>query len=209
VAIRTKALLAILVALAVPQAFTQTRSLNIGSLQYEDNQPWTLPDGKIIQASAYGFNLDASAVAVDPITFNNVALFVKGSTARTKGPQFPVITTGPGCGTPGITFPCSVTYFGGPGLPLPACATLDAKTNTYVDNCVVIALQLTSLTGKNFTIALLNGETFCAYGITNVYLTAKADQATVGPTSVPNDPGFWKPASTPIILEAAPARSCD
>ena len=194
--------------LLVGMSFAQTKSINIGSLQYQGTGPFVNPKGVTVQASDYQLNLDSSTTTVNPIAFSSVVMFIKG----TQG-DIGALTTGPGCGTPGITYPCGIFFFGGPGLFYPACATLNTRINVYRENCLSIALQLTSMStssspaGKNFTIPLLNGETFCAYGITNIYLTAKPDQTGLSPIPVPNEPGFWTPVSVPIVLQAA--SGCD
>ncbi|MGA2648391.1 MAG: hypothetical protein ABSF15_27205, partial [Candidatus Sulfotelmatobacter sp.] len=79
--------------------------------------------------------------------------------------------------------------------------------NNFTQNCVSIAAQLTSKTGGNFTIQLLDGETFCTYGVTNVYLTTPPNQLALSP-NCSQDPGFCAAVSTPIVLRALPAKSC-
>src|SRR5438445_664164 len=78
---------------------------------------------------------------------------------------------------------------------------------TGTQTCISIALQLVSLTGKNFSFLLADGEQFCAFGIDNTFVLAKADQSALDPQC--NAQGFCKGASAPIVLRAAPARSCN
>jgi len=54
---------------------------------------------------------------------------------------------------------------------------------------------------------LADGEQFCAFGIDNTFVLAKADQSALDPQC--NAQGFCKGASAPIVLRAAPARSCN
>jgi hypothetical protein len=76
----------------------------------------------------------------------------------------------------------------------------------FTQTCISIAAQLVSLTGKNFSIALADGEQFCVHGINNTFLLAKQGQAGLDPRC--DAQGFCKGASVPIILHASPAKSC-
>src|SRR5207237_2322204 len=92
---------------------------------------------------------------------------------------------------------------GSAGFRLAPCALQDNVTQT----CISIALQLVSLTGKNFSFLLADGEQFCAFGINNTFVLAKADQSALDQQC--NAQGFCKGVSAPIVLRAAPARSWD
>ena len=186
-------------------ASAQTKQITIGSLQYAGTAV-SIFDGVTVE-SAYNVNLDASKVAVDPIEFKNIEMIVLGGRAG-SGP----INTGPACGTdPESTVPCQLSFTSILGNPqtLPVCATLTNRPwpNNFTQNCVSIAAQLKSKTGGNFTIQLLDGETFCTYGVTNVYLTTPPNQLALSP-NCSQDPGFCGAVSTPIVLRALPAKSC-
>jgi len=132
-------------------------------------------------------------------------LFVKGSRQGTQSSGFPTLTTGNGCGQNDTFPPCDLIFEGGPssaGFQLAPCALQDNVTQT----CISIALQLVSLTGKNFSFLLADGEQFCAFGINNTFVLANHESA-LDPQC--NAQGFCKGASAPIVLRAAPARSCN
>jgi hypothetical protein len=101
-----------------------------------------------------------------------------------------------------------LSWFGGPGSAgflLAPCARVNTNTLALTQNCISIALQLTSLTGKNFSFALANGEIFCAFAINNTYVLA-GHKVALEPQC--DAQGFCKGASAPVILRAAPATSC-
>lgn len=193
-----KTALAILLVLFAISAGAQTKSITIGKLTY---------DGYFVEGgiafSAYEYLLDTSGITKEPIVFHNVILNIKGATSGTY-PQFPEITTGPGCGTPGITVPCDVLF-------RPSGAFTCAKTKdgglTWTQTCISIALQFISLTGKNFSVTLVDGSKFCVYGVNNVYLEAQPDQRELDPQC--NAQSFCKGISVPIILKAAPRCTCN
>jgi hypothetical protein len=97
----------------------------------------------------------------------------------------------------------------GSGPNLPACAVPSTNQGPpeygWTQTCAAIDLQLVSPTGQNFSITLADGEQFCTHGVTNTFLLAKAGQLAVEP--VCGAPGFCS-ISAPIILHAAPAKSC-
>ena len=195
----------LLALLAVSQATAETRSITIGKFTYVGTGTQTLSDGTVIQGvSSYELVFDTGGVTAEPIPFSNAILFVKGSSQATQSSGFPTITTGNGCGQNDTFPPCDLIFQGGPGagFQLAPCALQDNVTQT----CISIALQLVSLTGKNFSFLLADGEQFCAFGIDNTFVLAKADQSALDPQC--NAQGFCKGASAPIVLRAAPARSC-
>src|SRR3989442_8884251 len=195
----------LLALLAVSQATAETRSITIGKFTYLGTGTQTR-DGTVIPGvSSYELVFDTGGVAAEPIPFSNAILFVKGSRQGTQTSGFPTITTGNGCGQNDSFPPCDLIFEGGPssaGFQLAPCALQDNVTQT----CISIALQLVSLTGKNFSFLLADGEQFCAFGINNTFVLAKADQSALDPQC--NAQGFYKVASAPIVLRRAPARSC-
>jgi len=194
--------LAIAIQLPVSQATSHTRSIAIGKFTYLGTGAQT-SDSTVLGVSSYELRLDTTGITMEPIPFSNVILFVKG-TKQGSG----AITTGLGCGLPPYKAPCKLLFVGGPssaGFNLAPCARLK-KERDWTQTCISIAVQLVSLTGKNFSLALANGKQFCAYGINNIFLLPKPDQAALQPRC--DAQGFCKGASVPIILHAAPARSC-
>jgi hypothetical protein len=190
-----RASLLFLLVLMAGMAFAQTKSIDIGKLKYA----WAdvQQDGSI--ASGYELSLDATGITAEPIAFSNASLFVEGSNQGT-GP----ITTGLGCGIPPYQTTCDMLWLGGPSFVLPSCTTLNAGQLTQ--NCISIALQLVSPTGKNFSFQLADGEQFCMKGITNIFLLAKQDALALDPRC--GSDGFCAGASVPVILHSAPAKSC-
>ena len=186
----------LLALLPISRAAAQTRSITIGKLTYRGTG--TNTSGTVV--SNYEILLDTTGVTEEPITFSNAILFVKGTSLSTQQGGFPQITTGPDCGQRSGP-PCDLLFRGGQGLRLARCARQD-----LTQNCISIAAQLTSLTGKNFSFALANGEQFCAHGINNTFLLAKQGQSALDPAC--DAQGFCKGASVSIVLHAAPTRSC-
>ncbi len=200
------ALLAVSPALAQTESKApQTKSITIGKFTYLGTAVQTDGTGGQSPVSTYILDLDASAVTVEPITFGNVIFRIKGGQLGTKNAGYPIISTGPGCTNDPRFPPCELLTTGGKGYSLPACA--QSTTKGVVQNCVSVALQLVSLTGKNFTFQLLDGETFCAAGVTNVYVLAKDDQLAMDPKCDVNN--FCIGASTPIVLHALPIQNCN
>jgi len=194
--------LAIAIQLPVSQATSHTRSIAIGKFTYLGTGAQT-SDSTVLGVSSYELRLDTTGITMEPIPFSNVILFVKG-TKQGSG----AITTGLGCGQPPYQSPCKLLFLGGPssaGFILAPCARLN-KEQDWTQTCISIAVQLVSLTGKNFSLALANGKQFCAYGIDNIFLLPKPNQAALEPRC--DAQGFCKGASVPIILHAAPAKSC-
>jgi len=195
--------LEIAIGLPVSQSAAHTRVVTIGKFTYVGTRTQTNGDGTVVGVSSYELRLDTTGITMEPISFSNVILLVKG-TKQDSG----AITTGLGCGLPPLQAPCDLLFGGGPssaGFILAPCARLN-KQQDFTQTCISIAVQLVSLTGKNFSFALANGKQFCTYGINNIFLLPKPDQAVLEPRC--DEQGFCKGASVPVILRAAPARSC-
>jgi hypothetical protein len=196
----------LLALLAVSQATAQTKSITIGKFTYRGTGTQTLGNGTVIPGvSSYELIFDTAGVTAEPIPFSNAILFVKGSSQDTQSSGFPTITTGNGCGQNPTFPPCDLLFEGGPSsasFQLAPCALQDNVTQT----CISIALQLVSLTGKNFSFFLADGEQFCAFGINNTFVLAE-HEAALDPQC--NAQGFCQGASAPIVLRRAPARSCN
>jgi hypothetical protein len=197
------ACLAIAIRVPASQAAADTPSITIGKFTYVGTGAQTNGGGTVSGVSSYELSLDTTGITLEPISFSNASLFVKG-TEQGSGP----ITTGLGCGLPPYQAPCDLRFEGGPrsaGFILAPCAKLN-KEQVFTQTCISIAVQLVSSTGKNFSIALANGNKFCAYGINNIFLLPKPDQAALDPRC--DAQGFCKGASVPITLHAAPPKSC-
>ena len=197
------ACLAIAIQLPVSHAAAHTRSITIGKVTYVGTGAQTNPDGTVSGVSSYELRLNTTGVTMEPISFSNATLLVKG-TKQSSG----AITTGLGCGLPPYEAPCDLRFEGGPssaGFILAPCAKLN-KEQDFTQTCISIAVQLVSSTGKNFSFTLANGNKFCAYGINNIFLLPKPGQAALEPRC--NAQGFCKGASVPIVLHAARAKSC-
>jgi hypothetical protein len=182
-------------------AFSQTTSITIGSLKYDGT--FQSPGASI--ESLTEVVLNTTDLTVSPIVFGNVILHVKGGEETTLQSGFPTITTGPGCGVPGITDPCDLLFIGGSDYSLPTCGIL--SHGAFIQNCVAMELQMVSATGENFGIPLLNGEQFCAFGIYNIVLKAQPNETALDPHCMSD--GFCQGVSIPIVLAAAPTSSCN
>jgi hypothetical protein len=195
--------LAITVLTAVSLATAQTQSITIGKLTYVGTAAEANGESVVSVVSSYELSLDTTGITMEPISFSNAILFVKG-TRQGSG----AITTGLDCGFPPYQDSCDLVFLGGArsaGFTLAPCASLSAEQN-LTQNCISIAVQLASLTAKNFSFALANGEQFCAFGINNTFLQSSSDEVALNPHC--DAQGFCKGASAPIVLHAAPARSC-
>jgi hypothetical protein len=193
-------------AIAQTSKVPRTKSITIGNFEYLGSSIQTSGSGTSEVVSLYKLNLDSTAITVAPITFANVSFMVKGSSLSSQQGGFPVITTGPGCGVPGVSAPCSLlAQGGGEGFLLQPCAKL-AADQTLTQDCVSIALQLVSPTGKNFSLQLADGETFCTSGITNIFVLAPDNKVAVDPQCDVNN--FCKGASVPVILRGLPIQNC-
>jgi hypothetical protein len=193
-------------AVAQTSKTSRTKSITIGNFEYLGSAIQTSSDGASEVVSSYKLNLDATGMTAAPITFGNVSFLVKGSNLSSQQGGFPVITTGPGCGVTGVTAPCSLLARGGEeGFLLQPCAKL-APDQTLTQDCISIALQLVSPTGKNFSFQLADGEAFCTSGITNIFVLADENKTALDPQCDANN--FCKGASVPVVLRGLPTQNC-
>jgi hypothetical protein len=193
-------LILLLLVLATP-VIAQTQSITIGKFTYLGT---VLQSGAV--QSVYEIALDATAVTPNPIAFGNAIVIVKGGSFSSQQGNFPIITTGPGCGNPPYQTSCEMRFQGGVGYKIPSCARYNAIKNVFTQNCVSVTLQLVSQTKKNFSFPLLDGTQFCAYGINNIFVEAQPGYKALEPQCDIN--GFCVGASAPIVLQSAPAESC-
>ena len=193
-------------AVAQTSKTSRTKAITIGNFEYLGSAIQISGEGTSEAVSSYKLNLDATGITVDPITFGNVSFIVKGSSLTSQQGGFPVITTGPGCGVSGVNAACSLLALGGAeGFLLQPCAKL-APDQTLTQDCISVALQLVSPTGKNFSFQLVDGETFCTSGITNIFLLAQDNKPALDPQCDVNN--FCKGASVPVILHGLPTQNC-
>jgi hypothetical protein len=162
--------------------------------------------------SYYEFELDTRGITKEPIKFHNIMINIKGAISGTY-PEFPYITTGEKCGlekfpqgnqemtlvkTGGQFNPCDILF-----TPIPKgfqCATTTDQGITWKQNCISIALQIVAPGAKDFTVELVDGTTFCAPGITNIFLEAQPDIRMLDPGCS----GIWcKGIKVPIVLNAS------
>ena len=192
------------IVLMAAMSFAQTKQIDIGKFTYVGT--FTQQDGTTV--ALYDVLFATPNVTMDPLLFGNVTVIVKGSQQDTKHGGFPTVSTWYGCTEgSGLNFACDLLFTGGADFDkaLATCATFNATKNLFTQNCISIALGLTSLTGKNFSFTLANGETFCTSGITNIFLEAENDETALDPRCVVD--GCYGIA-VPIKLHALPAKQC-
>jgi len=185
------------------QALAGPRSVHIGTFTYLGTRAETRADGKVVPVSSYKLHLETAGITSQPISFRDAIIFIKG-TKQDNG----TTSTGFGCGQLFSEEQCNLIFAGGPssdGFILAPCAKVN-RDKSLTQNCISIGVQLVSSTGKNFDIALSNGEHFCAYAINNVFLLPRPNQAALDPRC--DTQGFCRGASVPINLDAAPSNSC-
>jgi hypothetical protein len=155
--------------------------------------------GQTYQTNDYEFELDTKGITEKVITFHNVILYARGATLAIY-PEYPHITTGLGCGIPGITDVCDFIFSPySPKYDDLLCGTTKDQGATWKQSCISIALQLIAPGGKDFTFKLVDGSTFCSPGITNIFLEAQPDQKLLDPRC--SSAGCYG-ISTPIILKS-------
>jgi hypothetical protein len=118
------ACLAIAICLPVSQANAHTPSITIGEFKYV---------GTVSGVSSYEVHLDTTNITIEPISFSNVILFVKG-TKQGSGP----ITTGLGCGLPPYEAPCVLRFEGGAMRKAEPRARIDANLHFHSSAACVL-----------------------------------------------------------------------
>jgi len=136
---RTSLSTVVILLLAVTAAAAKTNRVVIGSLTYL---------GTNESGSAFRVALDPSMVALQPLSFSNVTVFVDG-TSQSAG---------------AITTPTTLLFIGGTVggtvYPLASCAK----------GCIAISVQLVSADGRPFTFTLSDGEEFGTFAINTTAL---------------------------------------
>ena len=151
-------LLALLLLTACAAA-QSTKQIQIGTFVFHGT---TDPNCGQFCNAGYEVIIDASALTGDALSFGDVTVAV-GTISQSSGPE---------------TTPIDLLFVGGPSpFVLPDCAKKPCRS---------IDLQLTSTTGKPFSLTLLDGSTFTAYAVNTITIKALPGQHVVKPgQSVP------------------------
>jgi type 1 fimbria pilin len=112
--------------------------------------------------AGYEVIIDASALTGNALSFGDITVAI-GTISQSSGPE---------------TTPIDLVFVGGPSpFVLPDCAKVPCRS---------IDLQLTSTTGKPFSLTLLDGSTFTTYAVNTITIKALPGQHVVKPgQSVP------------------------
>jgi len=165
-AIRKSAIcLLILLLVAGAAAKTKPKQIQIGTFVFHGT---TDPNCGQFCNAGYEVLIDASAITGDLLSFGNILVAI-GTVSQDSGPE----TTPP---------PIDLVFVGGAQpFVLPDCAKVACRS---------IDLQLVSVTGKPFSLTLLDGSTFTTYALNTVSIKALPGQQSVRPGQ-----------SVPIMLE--------
>ena len=151
--------LLVLLLLAASAAAQSTKQIQIGTFVFHGT---TDPNCGQFCNAGYEVIINASALTSDVLSFGNVTVAV-GTISLSSG----LATT-----------PIDLVFVGGPSpFVLPDCAKVPCRS---------IDLQLTSITGKPFSLTLLDGSTFTTYAVNTITIKAMPGQHVVKPgQSVP------------------------
>jgi hypothetical protein len=154
----TGCLLAVLL-LAGCAAAQSTKQIQIGTFVFHGT---TDPNCGQFCNAGYEVIISASALTSDVLSFGNVTVAV-GTISQSSGLE---------------TTPIDLVFVGGPSpFVLPDCAKVPCRS---------IDLQLISITGKPFSLTLLDGSTFTTYAVNTITIKAMPGQHVVKPgQSVP------------------------
>jgi len=163
-AIRKSAIcLLILLLVAGAAAKTKPKQIQIGTFVFHGT---TDPNCGQFCNTGYEVLIDASAITGDLLSFGNILVAI-GTVSQDSGPE---------------TTPIDFVFVGGAQpFVLPDCAKVACRS---------IDLQLVSVTGKPFSLTLLDGSTFTTYALNTVTIKALPGQHVVKPGQ-----------SVPIMLE--------
>jgi hypothetical protein len=144
-------------------AQAKTKQIQIGTFVFSGSSD---PNCGSFCNAGYKVLIDASAITGDVLSFGNILVAI-GTVSQDSGPE---------------TTPIDLVFVGGaPPFVLPDCAKVACRS---------IDLQLVSVTGKPFSLTLLDGSTFTTYAVNTVTLKALPGQHVVRPGQ-----------SVPIMLE--------
>jgi hypothetical protein len=151
-------LLAVLL-LAGCAAAQSTKQIQIGTFVFLGT---TDPNCGQFCNAGYKVIINASALTGDVLSFGDITVAI-GTISQSSGPE---------------TTPIDLAFVGGPSpFVLPDCAKVPCRS---------IDLQLTSITGKPFSLTLLVGSTFTTYAVNTITIKALPGQHVVKPgQSVP------------------------
>jgi type 1 fimbria pilin len=152
-------LLALLMLTACGAAAQSTKHIRIGTFVFHGTTDPTC--GQFCNAG-YEVIIDASALTANALSFGDITVAI-GTISQSSGPE---------------TTPIDLAFVGGPSpFVLPDCAKAPCRS---------IDLQLTSTTGKPFSLTLLDGSTFTTYAVNTITIKALPGQHVVKPgQSVP------------------------
>lgn len=152
-------LLALLLLTACAAAAQSKKHIQIGTFVFHGT---TDPNCGQFCNAGYEVIIDASALTGNALSFGDITVAI-GTISQSSGPE---------------TTPIDLVFVGGPSpFVLPDCAKVPCRS---------IDLQLTSTTGKPFSLALLDGSTFTTYAVNTIIIKALPGQHVVKPgQSVP------------------------
>ena len=155
--------LLILLLVAGAAAKTKPKQIQIGTFLFSGTSD---PNCGSSCNAGYEVLIDASGITGDVLSFGNILVAI-GTVSQDSGPE---------------TTPIDLVFVGGaPPFVLPDCAKVACRS---------IDLQLVSVTGKPFSLTLLDGSTFTTYTLNTVTIKALPGQHVVKPGQ-----------SVPIMLE--------
>jgi hypothetical protein len=152
-------LLAVLLLTACAGAAQSTKQIQIGTFVFHGT---TNPNCGQFCNAGYEVIIDASALSGDALLFGDITVAV-GTISQSSGAE---------------TTPIDLVFVGGASpFVLPDCAKVPCRS---------IDLQLTSTTGKPFSLTLLDGSTFTTYAVNTITIKALPGQHVIKPgQSVP------------------------
>jgi len=159
-AIRKSAIcLLILLLAAGAAAKTKTKQIQIGTFVFSGTSD---PNCGSFCNAGYEVFIDVSAITGDVVSFGNILVAI-GTVSQDSGPE---------------TTPIDLLFVGGAQpFVLPDCAKVACRS---------IDLQLVSVTGKPFSLTLLDGSTFTTRAVNTVTIKALPGQHVLQPgQSVP------------------------
>jgi type 1 fimbria pilin len=145
-------LLALLLLTACAAAAQSTKQIQIGTFVFHGT---TDPNCGQFCNAGYEVSIDASELTGDVLSFGDITVAI-GTISQSSGPE---------------TTPIDLVFVGGPSpFVLPDCAKVPCRS---------IDLQLTSTTGKPFSLTLLDGSTFTTYAVNTITIKALPGQHVV------------------------------
>ena len=151
---KSASFLLILLLAACAAAQAKTRQIQIGTFVFSGTSD---PNCGSFCNAGYKVLIDASAITGDVLSFGNILVAI-GTVSQDSGPE---------------TTPIDLVFVGGAQpFVLPDCAKVACRS---------IDLQLVSVTGKPFSLTLLDGSTFTTYALNTVTIKALPGRHVVQP----------------------------